>query len=405
MPREKKQIFNSYPFEYHEEINLKIDTLTHEGHGLGKINNWVVMVKFTLPGEVIKARIFKNHKNYSEGDLVEIITPAANRTSPKCKLFTKCGGCQYQHLTYADQLLWKQNHVQTLFDHQLKTHIPVLPTISSPNTYHYRSKITPHYQKAQLPIGFLKTGSTRHLIDVDTCPIATAPINDQLKIARQQFIENPPKKSKGGTLLFRDTGKAVETNPRALITMTVGDHRFSCIAGEFFQNNPHILPIFLDYIGAQIHSTEIDYLIDAYCGVGLFSIYLNKNFKAFAGVEINPQATQLAIENAKMNHIENGTFIQGQAEAIFHHITFPANKTVILLDPPRKGCDQIFLEQLIQYRPKQIIYVACDPATQARDAKYLQDNGYQIKSIQPFDFFPQTKHIENVILLENSKIE
>jgi tRNA/tmRNA/rRNA uracil-C5-methylase (TrmA/RlmC/RlmD family) len=406
MPRLKKKPFNAYPFEYHQEVELEIQTLTHQGHGLGRINGWVVMVKFSLPGELIKARIFKNHSNYSEGDLMTVLKPSPDRTEAQCPLFTQCGGCQYQHLDYQKQLEWKQNHVQTLFNHALKSDQPVALTYPSPKTYHYRSKITPHYQKPHhesFPIGFLKNGSTRHLIDVPECPIATPSINASLKEARNQIVQQKASIKKGRTLLFRDTGKTVTTDPSAKINLTVGNKHFSCIAGEFFQNNPFILEPFIEYIKKISQDTSIRYLIDAYCGVGLFSICLHDQFESIAGIEINPQATLLAKENAKHNDIHNTQFINGQAEAIFQGITFPPNETVIILDPPRKGCDPVFLDQLIAYRPKRIVYVACDPATQARDIAYLYEKQYQVIAIQPFDFFPQTKHIENIVTLESQR--
>ena len=189
--------FVSKPFEYHQEIELEIETLTNRGIGLGRVDNWVVMVPFSLPGETVIARIFRNHKNYSDADLIEVLKASEDRVDPKCSLFGVCGGCQYLNLAYEKQLEWKQNQVKELFKQIGDMNIEVNASKGSPKEYFYRSKLTPHYSKPrddkELPIGFLKYGMRQSIVDVPQCPIATEAINEALPEARGEGAESREK--------------------------------------------------------------------------------------------------------------------------------------------------------------------------------------------------------------------
>jgi len=340
--------FLDEPFTYHQEIELQIETITNQGHGLGRVQDWVVMVKFALPGERVRVRIFKNHKNYSEADLVAVIEASPHRVQPLCGLFRQCGGCQYQHLDYGQQLWWKQKHVEETFQRLAGVNWPAQPTWPSPQPYQYRAKLTPHFEKPKgnsMPIGFLQEGKRRALVDVPFCPLATPAINQALAQERKRIQASAGQLRRGGTLLLRDTDDGVVLAPQAIVSQRVGHQKFEFVAGEFFQNNPYILPDFVAYVVEQAQSLQAHYLIDAYCGVGLFGIAAAHLFQAFVGVEINTQAIELARRNAACNQISNGEFVLGQSECIFETVTFAAQDTVIILDPPRKGCDRSFLDQ------------------------------------------------------------
>lgn len=384
---------------------MMIDTLTNQGHGLGRVEGWVVMTRFALPGEKVRVKIFKNHKNFSEADLVEILEVSEDRVTAKCPLYGACGGCQYQHLSDEAQLYWKKIQVQEVFERLTRTSVTVSETIGSPKTFGYRSKLTPHYRPERnqefMPLGFLKMDS-RSLIDIPQCPIASDAINKALPKAREELQERKSTIRREGTLLFRDTEEGVIQDPKKIVTQKVGELSFQFVAGEFFQNNPFILPSFVNFVSQAVQDFGARYLIDAYCGVGLFGIACHKGVEKFIGIELNPQAIRLAKQNLELNHVTNGHFIQGSSEKIFEAVMYPPSETVIVIDPPRKGCDEIFLKQLADFSPKGIVYVACDIATQARDVAFLISKGYKIKSLQPFDLFPQTKHIENIALLEKS---
>ena len=420
-----KKKFNDLPFPYHHELELEISTLTNLGVGLGRVpvgeGKWVVMVPFTLPGEKVKARVYRNHKNYSEADLLAVLTPSPHRIDPQCPLFGRCGGCQYQHLTYAEQLKWKRQQVEELLKYMAGVEFLVAPVIGSPREFNYRSKITPHFKawdggpvfrraaadqeigppKSEAPIGFLKQGSRFEIVDVPACPIATPEINAKLPEvrAKTQARLAAGEYKRDATLLLRHAQEGVITDYDAVITEHVGPLKLHFLARDFFQNNPFILPAFTGYVRAQAAGSGAKFLVDAYCGSGLFALSCAPAFERVAGVELSATSVKFATENAAANGITNATFLAGDAAQIFTGLTFPAANTAVVIDPPRKGCDESFLQQLFAFGPRAVVYVSCDPATQMRDLKGFLAAGYTLTAVQPFDLFPQTRHLECVITL------
>ena len=466
--RNKK--FNDHPFPYHAEVELETSTLTNLGSGLGRVplpsappsapgaqparppSGWVIMVPFTLPGERVRVRIYRNHKNYSEADLVSVLTPSPHRVTPRCPLFGRCGGCQYQHLAYAEQLHWKRRQVAELLVHLAGLEFPVAPVIGSPREYGYRSKITPHFSahprrkevtsdKDQVTgeshsIGFLKQGSRFELVDVPACPIATPEINAKLAEVRAETRARlaAGDYDRGATLLLRQAQEGVVTDYEAVIHEVIpqvsvpqsaaGDRlsasgarlsapldsqpreapplRLHFLARDFFQNNPFLLPAFTGYVREQAAASGAKYLVDAYCGSGLFALACAPAFARVAGVEISASSVRFAAENAVANGVTNAAFQATDAARIFAALEFPSAETVVIIDPPRKGCDASFLEQLFAYGPRAVVYVSCDPATQMRDLKSFLTAGYTLTAVQPFDLFPQTRHLECVITLRRA---
>ncbi len=464
----KRKKFNDQPFAYHQEIELEIATLTNLGSGLGRVplpndpaSRWVVMVPFTLPGERVRARVFRNHKNFSEADLVAVLTPSPHRVQPGCPLFGRCGGCQYQHLDYTQQLHWKRQQVAELLQHMAGVTFDVAAVIASPRAYGYRSKITPHFNPGRarppaepsapsdptiasqettipaaisstptpelptpnpsttFPIGFLRQGTRFDIIDVPRCPIATDAINTRLTEVRARVHAQRDTYTRGATLLLRDASGTVTTDYDAIITEEIAlpahspsqisylkseipaaPLRLHFLARDFFQNNPFILPAFVAYVRDQAAATGARFLVDAYCGSGLFALASAPAFERVAGVEISETSIKFARENATANHIANATFLAGDASAIFAGLTFPPDDSVVIIDPPRKGCDQVFLQQLFAFGPRAVVYVSCDPATQMRDLRDFLAAGYKLTAVQPFDLFPQTRHLECVITLK-----
>ena len=428
MSRNRKKTFNDKPFAYHAEIELEIHTLTNLGVGLGRVDNWVVMVAFALPGERVRARVFRNHKNFSEADLVAVLKPSPHRIAPVCPLFGRCGGCQYQNFEYEEQLAWKRRQVEELLRHMAGIEFAVAPVIGSPRQYGYRSKITPHFNSGgsfqlpsegagcsphSFPIGFLRQGARFDIVDVPRCEIATAPINERLAAARAdiQRLAAAGEFTRGATLLLRDAGGEVTTDYDRVITERVGDITLHFLARDFFQNNPFILPAFTSYVREQAAASGARFLVDAYCGSGLFALTAARAFERVAGVEISESSIAFARENAAANGIANATFKAGDASAIFAGLAglglaglnFTPNETVVVIDPPRKGCDENFLAQLFVFGPKAVVYVSCDPATQMRDLKHFTAHNYKLTAVQPFDLFPQTRHLECVVTLHAPK--
>jgi tRNA/tmRNA/rRNA uracil-C5-methylase (TrmA/RlmC/RlmD family) len=472
----KKKKFNDYPFGYHQEIELEITTLTNLGSGLGRVpvppnplapnettpeienrgsniekpSGWVVMVPFTLPGERVRARVFRNHKNFSEADVVSVLTPSSDRVQPQCPLFGRCGGCQYQHLSYSAQLQWKQRQVAELLEHMASITFAVSSVVASPREYGYRSKITPHFaaprfadraafesplgrsddalpssvgepkkEVQRFPIGFLRQGTRFDIVDVPRCPIATDAINARLTEVRASVHERAATYTRGATLLLREASGVVTTDYDAVITETIAVAgvakpgpgsaspatkavQLHFLARDFFQNNPFILPAFTGYVREQAAASGARFLVDAYCGSGLFALTAAPAFERVAGVEISESSVRFARENAAANGIANATFLAADAAAIFAGLDFKPSDTAVIIDPPRKGCDEAFLQQLFAFGPRAVVYVSCDPATQMRDLRHFLTAGYTLTAAQPFDLFPQTRHLECVLTLVKS---
>jgi 23S rRNA (uracil1939-C5)-methyltransferase/tRNA (uracil-5-)-methyltransferase len=436
----KKKKFNEHPFAYHQEIEIEISTLTNRGVGLGRValpergqvsdidpalggidigdltpsSGWVVMVPFTLPGERVRARVFRNHKNYSEADPIAVLNPSPHRVAPPCPLFGRCGGCQYQHLAYSEQLAWKRRQVAELLEHLGGLAFPVEPVAGSPRELGYRSKITPHFEATtpSFPIGFLRQGTRHDIVDVPRCEIATEAINEKLTELRAAVRDKAAAHgyARGATLLLREAGGRVATDYDAVITEEIelppsaggekrGALRLRFLARDFFQNNPFILPEFVAHVTAQASGSGARFLVDAYCGSGLFALSAASAFERVAGVEISATSVAFARENAAANGIPNAVFLAGDAAAIFAGLDFPAAETAVVVDPPRKGCDELFLRQLFAFGPRAVVYVSCDPATQMRDLRHFLAAGYRLTRVQPFDLFPQTRHLECVMTL------
>jgi 23S rRNA (uracil1939-C5)-methyltransferase len=398
--------FVSEPFPYHHRVELEITSLTNLGVGLGKIDGWVVMVPYTIPGERVIAKIFRNHKNYSDADLVEILSPSDARIEPICPYYQSCGGCQYQHIDYSSQLEWKRQHVVDVMQRIGNIDFEVNQPIHSESIYGYRSKITPHFNKPrnqqETPIGFMSSTNRNRIIDVEQCAIATPSINEKLIEIRSEYQNKIASKGfkKGATILLRDVMEGVISDHKAVVTERVGKRIFQFKAGDFFQNNPYVLPKMVDYVVRQASSNELPYLIDAYCGSGLFSICASGSFDHCYGVEISDTAIHWARTNSALNQLKNCTYSVGKAESIFDTIPAKGADCSLIIDPPRKGCDGQFLEQVGSFAPGKIVYVSCDPSTQARDLVSLLSYGYKILEIQPVDLFPQTRHIENVVTFQ-----
>ncbi len=404
-PSNQPPKFREGPFTYHQEVEVEIATLTNLGDGLGRVDGWVVFVTGALPGEKVVVRIWHNAANFSRGDLVRVIIPSADRVQPRCELFGECGGCQYQNMNYPAQLEWKRKQVAEVYERLGGLKMEIEPCFPSPKQYGYRSKITPHFltpRRQDFPIGFLAAGTTRRVIDVPKCPLATDAINAAYARARKEIYRAPGEFERGATLLFRECEEGVVSDSRQVVTEKVGKIKLKFLAGEFFQNNPSVLESFVQYAIESAKASGAKHLVDTYCGSGLFAISGAKSFDSVNGIEVSADAARKAAENATLNGLTNCRFIAGSAESIFKNIPVRGYESAVIVDPPRKGCDENFLEQLNKFSPRRIIYISCSPDTQARDLKYLCARGWKVVSAKPFDLFPQTRHIECIATLEKA---
>ncbi len=416
MARPQRQ-FHDFPFSKFQELSVSIESLTNQGAGVARVEiqdkegnprRWVIFIPYTIPGEQVLCRILRNDKNCSHAEVVRLEQISKDRENAVCHLFGTCGGCQYQHMSYHLQLEWKTRQTQELLTRMAGLNITVEPCTPSPLPWNYRSKITPHFNRPHKgkikSIGFQSIGNSRDIVDVEQCPIAMPAINEALPSLRKSTRAKGNSYKEHTTLLLRASGHYVETNASTAISEQVGELTFHFLAGDFFQTNPSILPEFTDYVATLARGAGSHYLVDTYCGSGLFALCLAKHFEEVQGIEIVQTAADWARHNAKQNDITNVTFTAGSAENIFSNIQFPSEKTTVLIDPPRKGCDKKFLEQLFRYSPNKVVYISCNPATQMRDLNLFHEHGYDLTKVRPFDLFPQTKHLECVMLLVKNKV-
>jgi 23S rRNA (uracil1939-C5)-methyltransferase/tRNA (uracil-5-)-methyltransferase len=291
-------------------------------------------------------------------------------------------------------------------------------------------QITPHHEAPRgeaLDVGAIgfREANRRRLVDVPQCPIASDEINGALAAVREQARARAKeralnigearargekrRKPVGATLLLRHADAGVETDPRALVRATVEGVSFEFPAGEFFQNNPSALPILVQHVVRRARAGgRIERLVDAYCGGGFFALCAARHFELVIGLEVSADNVNAARANAERNGIGNVRFEAGNVEELFKplvqaSVDAPAPaRTTVILDPPRKGCSALFLTQLFAFAPARVVYVSCDPATQARDARAFAHAGYVLREAQPFDLFPQTRHIECVCVFDRA---
>lgn len=442
----------------HREVVVRVQALAGGGDGIGFVERemkeetgeapateskrvQVVVVPYTLPGELVECKIYRTQKYHFEAQLIKVLEASPKRDDSliKCRYFGTCSGCQYQMLPYSEQLEIKRNVIVNAYKHNSGLDarlVPdILPTVASPKEYYYRTKLTPHFDvpraggkalKECPPVGFGERGR-KTVVDIEECAIGTPVINQGLKEQRAVVASKFNSYKKGATILLREnlkeitpaeTGDNTEgakpieekvccTSTKEIITERVGEFKFQYASSSFFQNNNSILEAVTSYVrdNLTIPATGLapTHLVDTYCGCGLFGITCAGAAESVIGVEISRDSVTFARTNAQLNGLTNATFIVGNAERIFEDVKTDPASTAIIIDPPRKGCDDAFLEQLLQFRPAKVVYVSCNVHSQARDIGYLLNDprgaGYEVVSIRGFDFFPQTHHVESVAVL------
>ncbi|KAI9068869.1 S-adenosyl-L-methionine-dependent methyltransferase [Trametes sanguinea] len=456
------------PFQQSQELELTVSCLspsTGNSLSIASANDrrWVIVTPLSLPGERIRVRVYRHSQLHSHADLLEVIEPNPewrDMSLVQCKYFGKCAGCQYQMLSYEKQLELKRQTVVEAYKNYSNIPPEIVPpigdTIASPLQYGYRTKLTPHFQrppfsfqKAQkrgdgpavegkpdwLKIGFHVVG-TRQVMDIEECPIATPVINKGLVPVRQNVIDNITKYKNGATLLLRDSlrpdsssGEAAEdgehvcvTDQKATVRERVGDMLFEYTAGTFFQNNNSALVPLTTYARDAIFppdassasaSEKPTHLVDAYCGSGLFSIMLAPHFTRVAGIELSAESIRAASRNAALNGLPASqiSFLAGDAADIFATVQdFPRARTALVIDPPRKGTDARFVDQMLAFGAGTVVYVSCNVHTQARDVGLILAKSaeraaaaggkkYVLESVRGLDLFPQTAHVEAIAVL------
>lgn len=445
------------------EAEVEVLELSSTGDGLAMRpgNEQVYVVPFTVPGDTAKVKVWRHlpREGYTAADFISIVKPSPLRDDSRiqCKYFASCGGCQFQMLEYPEQLKLKKRIVDKAFRNFSNLAPELVPaiqdTMGSPLQYNYRTKLTPHFDgppgyrpskrknpKIPFPscpdIGFMKKGQ-RRVLDIEDCPIGTDAVRQGMKRERDRMQQEYGKYERGATILLRENTtrllkdsadipselppfttrvenedsvdiKSCVTDSKTKTTEYIGSHIFTNPAGSFFQNNNSILPSFTSYVRDNIlpPSGNIKYLIDAYSGSGLFTITLSTLFQHSIGIDIAADSINYARSNASLNGLgeDRCQFIAADAGELFKSVTYNPDETVVVLDPPRKGCDADFLGQLRRFGPKRVLYVSCNVHTQARDVGVLvrgegEGARFEIETLRGFDFFPQTGHVEGVAIL------
>jgi 23S rRNA (uracil1939-C5)-methyltransferase len=405
-------------------IELKIDVMAHGGEGLGRYDGRAIFVPYTIPGEVVRVEIVKDHKRYARAKLHDVIVPSPARVEPQCPFFgpEKCGGCQWQHIAYEVQIGIKGLVVRDQLQRIGKFDTPpILEPLPDNARWGYRNHALFRTTREGI-LGFL-TPQSHSVYPVDDCVILQPRLNDLLQSLDMVYPDIEWLEMRVGTgtdevMLLLQT---IDEEPPSLqvdfpisivqichddavapligldyITEYIRDKLFRISATSFFQINSEQSNQLVDVVLEAAEPKGYEKVLDAYCGVGLFTAFLADHMQHITGIEINPSAVADAVHNLAGK--DNVEIIQGSVEDILPNLE--SNFDIVLVDPPRTGLERHTIDVLGKGEAERLIYVSCDPATFARDARRLLRYGYHLEWVQPVDMFPQTYHIENVALLQ-----
>lgn len=452
------------PVKKNDYIDVEFVDLTHEGQGVAKLDGFPIFVPGGLPGESAQIKILNVKKNYGYGKLIEIREKSPYRVEIPKEDMHKYGGCQLHHMSYEGQLQFKQNLVeQTLTRIGKLQDVNIHPIIGMEQPFHYRNKaqVPVGERNGRLITGFYKP-RTHEIIDTDESVIHMEAINDAIKIVKEICSELGVtaynEEAHTGVLrhIMARFGRKTDELMIVLITRTeklphreeivgkivaalpnvksivhnvnpkrtnvilgektqvlwgqdviydyIGNVKFAISPRSFYQVNPVQTKVLYDKALAYAGLTGEEIVIDAYCGIGTISLFLAQQAKKVYGVEVVPDAINDAKKNADLNGITNVEFTVGEAEVVIPNWAKEGiHADVIVVDPPRKGCDAALLKTIIEMKPKRVVYVSCNPATLARDLGILEADDYQTVEVQPVDMFPMTMHVECVVLM--SRVE
>ena len=437
-----------------DKLKLTIQNYGCNAEGVAVFDGQVVFVPYSLIGEQIDVTIIKQTSKTNLAKIDNIITESDKRITPLCPYFSKCGGCQLQHTAYPNALKIKTAIVQNAITKIGKIPFEISNCVECENQYHYRNKMAMPINPKTKKLGMYRPDS-HNIVDIDTCPLQKEK-NNKLIHVFNNYLENTTN------TIFDDSTKkgllksivARELNDKFLVTVVINgkklndaDMLWNMLCKNFENvglslninqlcNNVILTEQFVQLYGVDkisLNEFGIDYqidnqsflqvndeikhkiytkifdevkddvVIDAYSGAGLLSAMIAKHAKKVYGIEIVKPATQSADKLKMQNKIENLTNINGDCAVELPQLLnklSPNENFTIILDPPRKGCDKKVVEAIINAKPNKIIYLSCDPSTLARDLNLIYQTGiYNIKSIQPYDMFPQTKHVETLAIL------
>lgn len=445
------------PVTKNDYIDVVFEDLTHDGAGVAKVDGYPLFIPNGLPGEKAKVKVIKVNKSYGIGRLIELYEKSPYRVELEQSEINKYGGCQLEHISYEGQLKYKENQVRQVLTRIGKLEDVVIhPILGMDNPWHYRNKAqVPVGEKdGKLIAGFFKPRS-HEIVDTNESLIQIKEVNEAVnavkEICSQYGIPAYQEETHKGVLRHIMARYGMQTGELMVVLITrtaelphknklvdeivarlphvksivhnvnskrtnvilgekttvlwgneviydyIGNVKFAISALSFYQVNPDQTRVLyekaLEY--ADLNGKET--VIDAYCGIGTISLFLAQKAQKVFGVEVVSEAIEDAKRNAELNGIHNAEFAAGEAEVVIPKWYKEGNVAdVMVVDPPRKGCDEALLQTIIEMRPKKVVYVSCNPATLARDLRILEDGGYKTVEVQPVDMFPQTTHCEAV---------
>lgn len=383
-------------------MEIRIERILPGGVGLAHAEGKTVLVSLAAPGDHLRVQVEREQGNVLFASVVEVLTPSPVRVEPPCPYFGRCGGCDFQQLTYEAQLAAKAGIISDCLQRIARLdQMPEITVHPSPNNWRYRVRATWQIDQEKREIGYYERGS-RRVCDVADCAVLMPELQETLERLRTtEWEEFPPDlhhldavTGENGVSLSPPFGEFETTE----LIMRVGNEVYQYNAESFFQINPALLPELIDFALSDVGGETA---LDLYCGVGLFTLPLARRFEKVVGVEANAVATRFARRNLDQAGLTNARVLTA---TVAGWIRSHSNGEVdfVLLDPPRAGAESVVIKGIIELQPKRISYVSCDPATLARDLKKLIAGGYMIDSIAGFDLFPQTHHVETVVLLRRS---
>lgn len=452
---------NIIPIEKNKEYIIEVESVSSDGNGVAHIDGYAVFVPNSVPGDVLKILAVKVKTNYGYGKITEIIKPSADRTDSRCEVFQKCGGCNFMHISYPEQLEIKKGFVADAISRLggFKD-VEVSEIIGMDEPFRYRNKMVFPFGKnkdGDIIFGFFRERS-HDIIPLSDCMLGNKiyfEILSEVKSYMKKYGVEPYNEARHTGVVRRvfiresyHTGEimvVVSANADTLpesdklignlrkisdkivsIVLNIHTKKNNLVLGEkntllfgkpvisdsicgleyeisphsFFQINPvQTEKLYKKAIEYADIDTE-DTVLDVYCGIGTISLYAAQYAKKVVGVEIVPQAIENAKENALRNNVANAEFYAADAQELVPKLINDGVKPdVVILDPPRKGSDEDTLSAVASANPKRIVYVSCNPATLARDMKFLAQLGYKPEKVSAVDMFPQTCHVESVVLM------
>ena len=442
---------NNIPVKKNEKYVVDIVDNGIAGEGIAKIDNFAIFIPNAIKGEKCEILIVKVLSSHAYGKLINVIKQSDSRVEPDCLSYYRCGGCSLRHMSYEATLEYKVNRVQNLVDKTLSEKIKVNKTIGMENPKYYRNKAI--YPVSSLGKPGIYAERTHDIIPFEECYIQTKKsqeiakeicsmykgsiydektgkgclrnimireafatkeimvvlvINDDnIELNIDKLLELEPNiktiilniNKKNTNVVLSNENKIVYGD--GYITDFLGSYKFKISPNSFYQINPIQTEKIYNLAIEMAELDKKDILFDLYCGIGTIGIFASKFVNKVYGIEIVPQAVEDAKENAKINNVENAEFVAGDVEEVFDNLLNKENiiPSAIIVDPPRKGLDNKTIGNILKVKPEKLIYISCNPATLVRDLKELEEV-YEIKKIQPVDFFPYTKHVECCAVME-----